>query len=181
MQTPIGTAIAGFALLLLATPAFAQAWRDIDCAESRLLVDFERPHCSALLKERRGYSGALIDHYSVYGWRNGKYRQVLLTAPRARGYLNPELDRDKALKAMLLKNFEWLDKADNWSTERTGASILYVSFDDDHRRPCMGFRTYRELKNKGYRYGLTGYFCQEANRKPTAENLAEFLAGVGID
>lgn len=181
MQRPIRTAIAGFALLLLATPAFAQAWRDIDCAESRLLVDFELPHCSARLKERRGNSGALIDHYSVYGWRNGNYRQVLLTAPRARGYLNPALDRGKTLKAMLQKNFEWLDKAGNWSAEQTSAGTLYVAFDDDHHRPCMGFRAYRELKNKGYRYGLTGYFCQEANMRPSAEDLAEFLAGVGID
>lgn len=177
----IRKAIAGLALMLTSLPAFAQEWSEIDCAESRLVVDFERPHCATLLKERRGSSGALVDYYSAYGWWNGNYRQLMLTAPRFHNYVDPDIDSGKPLKAWLQQRFKWLRQANNWSAEQTSAGTLYVVFDDADYRPCMGFQAYRGLKNKGYRYGLFGFFCQEAGKKPNAEDLAQFLDGIGID
>ena len=161
MSKALRSALQALALAVLAMGSRAEAagWRDIDCAESRLVTRASYANVRCFHQSHHGddYQGQ-FDFFGMEVKQAGLYVNVALrmAGPRSYVYLQSYPD----MKAFTLAYFSWLPgHTSGWSEAQRRDGLHFIGF-SYKSSPCFAFERGEEARDRGYKHAFTGLVCR---------------------
>jgi hypothetical protein len=147
-----------FALLLAASPAGAQAWREIPCAESALRYAPD-VRCTAEGPSLVLGSGirAVSAYYAIEGSVAGTQVNFTLLWPASETFVKAYTNAQAAENIKTRDNVR--AKASDWSEPRYIGDITYMTFKMDGQN-CVGIDQAGPMYGYGYAWQMVGNACR---------------------